>query len=71
MSDDYPGIYQWNTRPEPKSVEIWNWNPRSPSGQKCGVMSVGQSEKMYGLWSDVDCSASTYYAVCEKEPEPL
>ena len=68
MSDDYTGLYEWDASPEPESVEVWNWRPGSPGGQGCGVMSVGQAETLNGIWSDVDCSSSTY-VVCEKVPE--
>ena len=39
-----------------------------PTGLGCGIMNVGKSETMNGMWTDVDCNAATYYAICEKPP---
>ena len=68
VSDEYPGIYEWDTENSPTSVEIWNWRPSTPTGLGCAVMNVGKTETMTGMWTDVDCSAASYYAVCEKTP---
>ena len=67
MSDEYPGIFEWDDS-TPSSVEIWNWRPSNPTGLGCGIMNVGKSETMNGMWTDVDCNSATYYAVCEKPP---
>ena len=39
-----------------------------PTGLGCGIMNVGKSETMNGMWTDVDCNSATYYAICEKPP---
>ena len=65
MSDEYPGIFEWDEA-TPSSVEVWNWRPNMPTGLGCGILNVGKAETMNGMWTDVDCSSATYYAICEK-----
>ena len=65
VSDEYPGIFEWDEA-TPSSVEVWNWRPSNPTGLGCGIMNVGKAETMNGMWTDVDCSAASYYAICEK-----